>query len=87
MDIQNSAFTIKLKLCFCTILGIRIDDCCVLYTLLCCLFKTSSQRYFFLWNYQFWFVILMKEEHYNVIGDVRDFSWWSWRSTHSISYK
>jgi hypothetical protein len=32
MDIQNSAFTIKLKLCFCTILGIRIDDCCV-YTL------------------------------------------------------
>jgi hypothetical protein len=30
---QNSAFTIKLKLCFCTILGIRIDDCCVLYTL------------------------------------------------------
>jgi hypothetical protein len=33
MDIQKSAFTIKLKLCFCTILGIRIDDCCVLYTL------------------------------------------------------
>jgi hypothetical protein len=37
MDIQNSAFTIKLKLCFCTILGIRIDDCvcCILYSAVC----------------------------------------------------
>jgi hypothetical protein len=44
MDIQNSAFTIKLKLCF-VLLGIRIDDCCVVYFTPVCLEQVAKDTF------------------------------------------